>query len=71
MSDEALQALLDEARPGPWRPEPLITGEGLRRRRGSLWLTNDDGDSLYVDEDTAARLVNAALIIAGRTEESD
>ena len=54
-----LDAFMDDATDGPWWPEPDLDGDGLRRRRDTIWLTNDGGDSLQVDDDTAAMLVNA------------
>jgi hypothetical protein len=57
----ALADFLDDAASGPWHPEGDIDGDGLKRRRDTIWLTNDDSDSLQVDEDHAALLVNAAL----------
>ena len=56
-----LRDFLDDASDGPWRPESDVDGDGLRRRRDTIWLTNNGGGSLQVDEDTAALLVNAAL----------
>lgn len=46
-----LADFLDEARGGPWRPE---TGY-------AVWLTNDAGDSLMVNVDDVALLVNAVV----------
>jgi hypothetical protein len=54
-----LDAFMEDAEAAPWRPESDVDGDGLRRRRYTIWLTNDGGDSLQVDEDTAAMLVNA------------
>ena len=56
---QELDAFMEDAAAAPWRPEPTIDGDGLCRRLDTIWLTNDDGDSLQVDEDTAAMLVNA------------
>ena len=54
-----------------WRPEPLIDEEGLRRRRDTIWLTNDDGASLQVDEDDVARLINAAFWVVDAEREDE
>jgi hypothetical protein len=54
-----LQDFLEEAQPGPWRPEPPHDEFGTAQR--PLWLTNDAGDSLIVEPETAALLVNAAI----------
>lgn len=56
-----LRDFLDAAAAGPWFPEPDLDGDGLHRRRDTIWLTNDGGDSLQVDEDDAAVLINSAL----------
>jgi hypothetical protein len=69
----AVTDFIDDAANGPWRPETDVTEEGLRRQRDTIWLTNDDGDSLQIDEDTAAMLVEAlrlthlGLAAAGET----
>lgn len=56
----ALDFLLSEAMPGPWRPEPPHEDD-LPSSLPDFWLTNDAGDSLHFDAQDAAVLLNAAL----------
>ena len=56
-------SFLEDAANGPWRPESPVTGEGLSRRKSTIWLTNDDGDGLAIDEETAANLVEALRLV--------
>lgn len=52
-----IEAVLDFAE-GPWKPERDRDGDGLRRQRYFIWLTNDAGDSLQIDEGSAVLLAN-------------
>jgi hypothetical protein len=55
---EELRTLVAEAAPGPWRRE---TGVAPSEEEHMVWLTNDAGDSLMLNADDVALLVNAAL----------
>lgn len=56
---EALAFLLSEAREGaPWRPEKPHEDDP---EHGAFWLTNDAGDSLYIEVADVAALLNGAL----------
>ena len=66
-----IEAVLDFAE-GPWKPEPDRDGDGLRRQRYLIWLTNDAGDSLQIDEGSAVLLANtypeALAVVRAATE---
>ena len=57
-TQQALTDFVAEAKPGPWRREE---GVAPNEEEHVIWLTNDDRDSLIIDADDAARLVNAIL----------
>jgi hypothetical protein len=58
--EDALRDLLEEATNGPWRREDHIVPDD----ENATWLINDAGDSLRINADDAALLINAALAAA-------
>lgn len=57
--------------PCDWRPEKLLDEEGMIREQAVIWLVNESGDMLRLNESDTAALLNAALWIVSAGNEDE